>query len=215
MAETYPPELDFDLLRDWCAFCEGTKEFSHYHFSTILMGVFLGGLTPEVERFLREFAKYFPPLYDRLARICADTAPDHDVLPWVQNDLDEKRKLLAEATAAHDALRVIDERRFTFTDDLDAVHKVLVASANHSVLYQIVGDFVADQCNADARLHVLCEALYHIATDYFVAYSIMAPLLQTDINLADFFEVYVRGGDYVLGDDGIVVRTFQPVSKGI
>ena len=87
--------MDFDLLREWCTFCEGSRAFPDDHFSTILMGVFLGGLTPEVDRFLREFAKYCPrPLYDNLVRICADPEPDRDVRPWVLRDLDEKRKLV-------------------------------------------------------------------------------------------------------------------------
>src|SRR4051812_16535560 len=85
-------ELDFVLLGDWNTFSEGSRQFDHYHFSTILMGVFLEGLTPEVDTFLREFSKQFPlPLYERLVRICGPAEPDRDILPWVQRDLDEKR----------------------------------------------------------------------------------------------------------------------------
>ena len=73
-----------------------------------------------------------------------------------------------------------------------------------------MNDFVIDRSDGDARLYGLLEALYHIATDYFVANSIMAPLLETDINLGHFFEVYLRGGNYVLDKDRIVVYTYQP-----
>jgi len=217
MNERYEPELDFDLLRDWCAFCVGSREFPDYHFSTILMGVFLDGLTPEVERFLRDFAKYFPrPLLDNLTRICNDTALDRDVLPWVQRDLDEKRKILVASTEVRNVLKVIDERRFTFTHDRDVLHEVRVSSVNHSVLYDTVGDFVIEKCNDDARLLALQEALYKgVATDYFVADSIMAPLLKTDIELGHYFEVYLRGGEYILGDDQIVVYTYKPASDDI
>jgi hypothetical protein len=211
MDAKYEPELDFDRLRDWCAFCEGSREFSSDHFSTILMGVFLGGRTPEVIRFLQEFTKSFPSsLYDNLVRICGDPAPDRDVLPWVQRDLDEKRKLLDSLAEARDVLKVIDERRFAFTSDRDMLHEIRVSSDNHLVLYETVGDFVTEQCDGDPRLYALHEALYHIATDYFVAHSIMAPLLETDVNLAHFFEVYLRGGDYVVDRDRIVICTYQP-----
>src|SRR5262249_8253571 len=203
--EKYEPELDFDLLRDWCAFYEGSREFPDYHFSTILMGVFLGGLTPEVERFLREFARPFPPsLYDNLVRICGDAEQDRDVLPWVHRDLDEKRKLFDSSPRCRKAVEVIDERRFTLTHDHDLLHEARVSSANHSLLYELVNDFVIEQCDGDIRLYTLHDALYQIATDYFVANSIIAPLLKSDINLAHYFEIYLRGGDYVLGEDQIV-----------
>src|SRR5262245_47698542 len=211
MNQMYEPELNFDLLRDWCAFCEGSREFPDYHFSTILMGVFLGGLTPEVSRFLREFTKYFPQsLYDNLVRICDDPEPDRDVLPWVQRDLDEKRKLLTSSPEARSALEVIDGRRFAFTHDRSALLDIAASSAAHSVLYEAECDFVVEQCEGDARMYVLHEALYHIATSYQVADSILAPLLEAGVNLGHFFEVYLRGGDYALGDDRIVVYTDQP-----
>jgi hypothetical protein len=214
MNEQYKPELDFNSLRDWCAFCEGSRGHSKDHFSTILMGVFLGGLTPEVDRFLEEFTKFFPrSLHDKLVRICGDALPDRDVLPWVQRDLDEKRKLFDTSTRFHKVLKVIDSRRFLVTHEYDVLREVRTTSANHSVLYETVGDFVIDKCNGDARLLALHEALYKgVATDNFVADSIMAPLLETDINLGHYFEVYLRGGEYVLGDDRIVVYRYRPAA---
>ncbi len=200
MAEAPKAELDSALLADWSAYCAGLREFDHFHFSTILMGVFLEGLTPEVDSFLREFGKHFPrPLYDRLARICGPAEPDRDVLPWVHRDLDEKRKLLDRSTGPFDDVkRVIDERRFVLLHDRRALHEIRMTSANHSDLYQEVGDHVIDAIhnrNRDPRLSALREALYHIATDCNVAHSIMAPLLATDIDLSHFFEIYSRGGD--------------------
>jgi hypothetical protein len=211
MGEKNEPELDFDLLRDWCAFCEGSRKFSSDHFSTILMGVFLDGLTPEVDRFLREFTKCFPPpLYKNLVRICSTTVPDRDVLPWIRRDLDEKRKLFDSSAESRKVLKVIDKRRFAFTHDHEVLQEVRVSSANHSVLYDTIGDFVIEKCDGDARLLALQEALYKgVATDYFVADSIMAPLLKTDIELGHYFEIYLRGGEYALDKDRIVVYTNQ------
>jgi hypothetical protein len=207
MNEKHKAVLDFDLLRDWCAFCEGAREFPQYHCSTILMEVFLEGLTPEVDRFLREFSKYFPPaLYESLVRICGPALPDLDVLPWVQQDLDEKRKLFDSSTRYREALEVIDGRRFVLTHDLDVLYEVRGSSANHSVLYDTHSDFMGEKYNGDERLLALHEALDKgVATIPFVADSIMAPLLKTDIDLSNYFEIYLRGGEYALGDDAIAV----------
>jgi hypothetical protein len=208
MNEKYKAELDFDQLRDWCAFCEGSREFPD-DCRTILMGVFLEGLTPEVDRFLREFSKYFPPgLYENLVRICGPALPDRDVLPWVQRDLDKMRKLFDSSSRYREVLKVIDGRHFIFTHDHDVLYEVRGSSANQSVLYDTVGDFVTEKCDGDERLLALRETLYKgVNTSYFVADSIMAPLLETDIDLSNHFEIYLRGGDYALGDDGIVVYT--------
>lgn len=56
-------ELDLALLDDWCAFCAGKATFDDYHFSTILMGVFLAEHTPEVDDFIRRFSSAFLPLF--------------------------------------------------------------------------------------------------------------------------------------------------------
>jgi hypothetical protein len=208
MNEEYKAELDFDQLRDWCAFCEDPQEFPD-DCSTILMGVFLEGLTPEVDRFLREFSKYFPPaLYENLVRICGDALPDRDVLPWVQRDLDEKRKLFDSSTEFRNVLKVIDGRHFIVTHDHKCLYEVRGASANQSVLYNTLCDFVIEKCDGDERLLALQEVLYKgVATDYFVADSIIAPLLEIDIDLSNYFEIYLRGGEYALDNDGIVVYT--------
>jgi hypothetical protein len=177
------------------------------------MGVFLGGLTADVDRFLRDFTKSFPrPLYDSLVRICGDAEPDRDVLPWIQRDLDEKRKLLDSSAESHDVLKVIDERRYEFTHDYDMLQTIQGSSDNHSALYDAVCDFVVEQCDGDPRMYALHEALYHIATNHFVADGIIAPLLKTDINLGHYFEVYLRGGDYVLDRDRIVVYVHHPAA---
>jgi hypothetical protein len=170
------------------------------------MGVFLGGRTPEVERFLREFARPFPPsLTEHLLRLC-DPPPDHDVLPWVHRDLDEKRKLLSDSP---DAIRVIDERRIEVTGDYDVLQAARESSDNHTAIYEAVGDYVIAQCRGDDRLFELHEALYHIATDSFLADSIMATMLKTGVDLSHFFEIHDRGADYVLDADRIVVHIGQ------
>jgi hypothetical protein len=183
MNDSYEPELDFDRLRDWCAFCDGS----------------------------RAFTKSFPPaLYDNLVRVCGDAEPDRDVLPWVHRDLDEKRKLLASAPEARRAVEVIGGRRFAFTHDHGALLDIAAASATQPALYDAECDFVVERCGGDARVSALHEVLYHIATNYFVADSILAPLLKTDIYLGHYFEVYLRGGDYVLDAGRIVVYTQLP-----
>jgi hypothetical protein len=207
--EENQPELDLDLLGDWCAFCDGSRDFDRYHFSTILMGVFLGGLTPEVDSFLKRFAEPFaPPLYDNLIRIAEDRLLDQDVLPWVRRDLNEKLKLLeayAESEMEAQALiRLIRTGNYSLTHHHDEFIEIKGGSENHQMIYDMVGDSVIDSY-PDRRFFALSEALYHLATSVEVQQSIMAPLLSIPADLKYYFEIYLRGGDYAVTDNDILV----------
>ncbi|MGE3805825.1 MAG: hypothetical protein AB7K24_14210, partial [Gemmataceae bacterium] len=209
----YEPELDESLLADWCAFCEGSAQFDVHHFSTILKGVFLGGLTPEVERFLRFFSQTFPAiLYTSLARICGDAQEDREVLPWIRSDLHQKVRLLDPEFRAERANieQLLDNDRFTLTDDFSSLSDIAITSPNFNAIYVTEGDYVSSCCRGNSKMYALEETLYHIATNYALAHAIMSPLLECDIDLSNYFEVYLRGGAYVVAAESIVVYQFSP-----
>ncbi len=204
----YEPELDEELLADWCAFCEGSADYDQYHFSTMLMGVFVADLTPEVDVFLHRFTNTFPPaLYDNLARICDDALPDRDILPWIRRDLGHKLALLdADSNAERRNIeRFLAKDNFTLTEDFSSLPDIASASPNFDAIYFAENDYVIDHCMRDPKMLALREALYHIATNYALAHAIMSPLLNGNINFGNYFEVYLRGGEYVVAAESIVV----------
>ena len=209
MNERSEPELDFDLLNDWCDLCDGSREFESHYFDTILMGAFLGGLTPEVDSFLKRFTKPFaPPLYNNLIRIAEEKTLDRDIVPWVKRDLDEKLKVLesyAETAAeARELVRLIRAENYSFMHNESEFLNIKHDSENHYVMVCMVSDFEID-AYTDRRFYALSEVLYHIATSVEVENSIMPPLLDIPVDLSHYFEIYLRGGDYALTDNGILV----------
>ncbi len=210
----YAPDLDMALLADWCEFCEGTRAFDKSHFATILMGVFSAGLTPEVDDFLKRFTSTFPrELYDNLVRICEDPCPDRDLLPWIRRDLAQELMILLEEdypTEHANIQRLVEDGKFIFVDDRLSFVDLAMASANFNAIYFAEGDYVSDHLGNDPKMFALKEALYHIATNYFLAHSIMSPLVHGKIDLSNYFEIYLRGGEYVVGDDTIFVWQYKP-----
>lgn len=209
--DEYKPELDEALLADWCAFCEGSAEFDQYHFSTILMGVFVGDLTPEVDDFLRRFSRPFAPaLYANLVRICGDALPDRDILPWIRRDLDQKLALLDPDSSERETIeRFLATDNFTYTEDFSSLPDIAIASPNFAATYEAECDYIIDHCDDNSKMYALREALYHLATNHALAHSIMSPLLDGTIDLSNYFEIYLRGGDYVVAADSIVVYQGQ------
>lgn len=209
----FEPELDLDLLEDWCDYCDGKSDFDESHFSTILMGVFVANLTPEVDAFLKRFASPFSQdLYVSLTRICEVGPADRELLPWIRRDITSKLALLDEENQVErESIEwLLTNDRFRFTDDVSSLPEIAIASANFDAIYFAESDYVIEHSEKDPRLYALSEALYHIATNYALAHSIMNPLVNGGIDLSNYLEVYLRGGDYVLADDSIVVWQYVP-----
>lgn len=78
-------------------------------------------------------------------------------------------------------------------------------SPNFNAIYDEESNYVIEHCDGDSKLYALDEPLYHIANNYALAYSIMSPLLTGSVDLSNYLEIYLRGGDYVVGTDAIVV----------
>jgi hypothetical protein len=197
------------------------------------MGAFLEGLTPRVEQFLRKFAGYFPPiLYHNLARIADEVPVDRELLSWVRRDLESKTPLLDDEFLMEKAAveEFLAQNKFTFVDDSTSLPEIATGSANASALYQVVGDYVGEVIahgpskrgkrrgtrrarpveRPEARkLYALNEVLYHIVTNYELAHALMSPLIG-GVDLSSYLEIYLRGGDYVVGMDSIIVQQFNP-----
>ncbi len=45
--------------------------------------------------------------------------------------------------------------------------------------------------------------------NYSLAHAILSPILNGHIDLSQYFEVYLRGGDYVVAEGSIVVYQHQ------
>lgn len=224
MEHQWPPQLDFKLLNEWCAFCEGRQRFGIYHFATLLMEVFQTGMTPEVDEFTKTFAKYFPKgLYDNLCRYAGDT-PKGDAVPWARRELAEMRSMLERDSldgsstqlrvtgipGSDDLVNLIDQCNMRITHDRRELVDIQSTSANHRSLYFKKGEFVRNVLGNDVRHAALTEVLYNLSCcNYFLVYSLMDPLFDSPVDFNNYFEMYLRGCDYAFGETDIVIFVHQ------
>jgi len=205
--------LDNALLKDWCDHCEGKKKFDSYHFSTLLMEAFLDGYTSELDTFLKELTKYFhPSIYQNLAYTFSNIGPNkEDIQKWVAYDLREKRKFLSLIPDAANLVKLIDDQSYSIVHDRKLLYDG-IDSDNHSILYDVTGDYVGDHLGSDLRLYALNEVFYNIASDYNLVHGLLSGSLTGDVDFSNYLEIYRRGCDYVVADDKIVIYVHQSES---
>ena len=204
IALEYEPELDFDLLQLWCDYHQG-KAVDNSNFYTILMGAFLGGLTPEVTAFLRQFSQFYDnSLFDNLCRICDAAKLDDDVVSWVTADLTARRPLFETQPDGKPLINLIDRQLFRFAETREEYYDVLNSSVNHSTAYHAVSDYALEHVH-EKNLSRLVEPLYHICNSYALVFGILAPMLNAKIDLSNYFEIYLRGADYVFDSDAVLI----------
>ncbi len=207
----YKANLDKELLKDWCAYCEGKNDFDKFHFSTLLMEAFLERYTPELDGFIKEITKYFDSsLYKNIVRTFSDEPADKgEIQHWVDNDLKEKRKIITNIDDASSLIQLIDNQKYVVVHDRQKLYKAM-ESENHSILYDAVGDYVIDHSWNDKRKYALQEILYNIASDNNLVYGLISGMMEGDVDFSNYLEIYRRGCDYAVGDDHIVLFVYKP-----
>ena len=205
--------FDQNLLTDWCDYCEEKKKFDTFHFSTLLMETFLEGYTPELENFLKEITKYFDSsVYENMRYAFNDKQQSKgDILEWVTNDLSEKRKIINQVPDVSKLLATIDEKNYLIVNERQPLYDAR-ESDNHTILYEEVGDYVSQNIKNDHRLYALEEILYNIASDYNLVHALLAGIVQGNVNLSNYLDIYRNGCDYAVDDDKIIIYVYKPTS---
>lgn len=199
-------DLDYKLLEDWERHCEGNTKMDSFHFSTILMELFALKYTREVEDYIYRFSRYFTPrIFKSLQRICNDRNATTETLYWINRDLDEKQKIAEEVVPNSTLVDKLRVRNIVIESNPKKYYKLCAPNDEHCLLYDIQCDYFGEHSISDDRKYALHEALYNIATDNFLAYSIMSDMITTEVDYSNYLEVYLCGGAYMLMENYIYV----------
>lgn len=207
----YKASFDNELLNDWCDFCEKKKEFDSFHFSTLLMETLLEGYTPKFDEFITEITKYFDrSVYENIKYAFSDEKHSQgNVKDWVINDLTEKRKIIEHAHDSSKLKEIIDSPQFLFVKDRDELYDARETD-NNTILYEEVGDFAIENIDNDKRLFALKEVLYNIASDSYLVNALLSGLINSDVDLSNYLDIYKNGCDYAVDDEKILIYEFKP-----
>ena len=205
--------FDNELLNDWCDFCEGRKEFDICYFSTLLMETLLEGYTPKFDEFITEITKYFnPSVYENIKYAFSDEKQSQGrVKDWVINDLTEKRKIIEHTHDSSKLKEIIDSPQFVFVKGRDELYDAR-ETENNTILYEEVGDFVLENIDNDKRLFALKEVFYNIAFDSNLVNALLSGLINGDVDLSNYLDIYKNGCDYAVDDENILIYEFEPTN---
>ncbi|MEP2990748.1 MAG: hypothetical protein ABJL11_17670 [Parasphingorhabdus sp.] len=195
------------LLQEWCDYCEGRQEFDTGDFYTL----FHDDISDD---HIKTALSYFPnkdDLYVRVKKVrdvnyrTAESSKisQSNLIDLAQKDLQEKR---AACVAENDdeVVAAIDIAKPRFVEDDEALFTAksgIDSNYQSSVAYYLG----AKRISHDKTYHALFEAFYGLTNTYEIAWYLGAPLIDTDINLDYYFDLWSAGGDYALTETELLV----------
>lgn len=198
-------------IEEWIRFCEGREEFERHHFDTLFM-VYGGRPKEELELICR----YFPNcdrLVHNLLRVFDDELEPVDdlksrLIELAGLDAEEKREIVIRANVPELAFLVsaLQNPPVRFLEDVDAFDEIRDESEYDYVLHSVLSDFMVNSLPEDgSKSLALCSAFYFIANDSALERSLAVPLIEQDVSLERYLDIFCLGGAVALSDRGEIV----------
>jgi len=202
--------VDQQEIKDWVDFCEGKRVFDRDHFSGIFIELFAQPLTQDEIDGLHTVFKYVPHSRQTLHKLMRmnDRAEDktaEEIVDIVRRDLHEKARVvdsqvLIDAINCHTIALTVDEERF---------EKARTGKLNAHFSHCLANLFIQHLSRCDEKIRVLWNAFYGLANNLHLQFALTANLLGCDVSFDNYFELYLIGVDYALGDDCIIVMNYR------
>ncbi len=196
------------LLKDWYDYCEGRKDFDTGDFYALFHDDISDGhikaalsFFPHAEKLFERVKKVRKVIFQNSKPI--DVEAGH-LISLAQSDLQEKRKI-CEAEGATEVVTAIDNAKPRFVDaSIDLIS--LKSPGMHSEYRSILSEYLDDRwVSHEAKYYALFEAFYGLTNTYEIAWYLGALLIDTDINLDHYFDLWSAGGDYALTETELLV----------
>ena len=199
-----------EQLIDWIDFCEKRKTFDKSHFYTLFFeGEADNGRRSEEE--LKTIFQYFPHANELLLRMNNFTSEeDYQVTDYkdyiIENtskDLAQKRIILEEEE--EEELIKLIQKPIKFVKDINEIIDNRINNWPDAELYSVVNDFFIEIKPVDDLTNALGEAFYGFTHNYDLTRYLMSPLIDTELNLDYYFNIWKVGGDYSITENGVIV----------
>ncbi|MFS5596691.1 hypothetical protein V2V61_11080 [Streptococcus agalactiae] len=200
------------LLEDWCAYCQGEVSFDKSHFIGLLKD-------HSSEQDLAVIMSYLPHS-DALLRIARVVISNGNLSAYLLPKFVAEQQLLKEmgwrwlremertsTILGDDEIAGICRNasvEFVCDDDLESA---LSKDNPNAWFFDLVSDSVLENLVSDSDIvYALLEAFYGLSADYFIAWYMAAPLINIDLNLSAYFDLWRNGGRCVLAEDALYVN---------
>jgi hypothetical protein len=205
-------------LKEWCDYCEGVREFDKSHFYTLFHNNF--SLTE-----LMAIFQYFPRATDLLSLMlklratnvdtwkggkrffpqCDEAVSTNELVRLAERDILEHRNVCVSAGDG-ELVNIIDNATVRFVEDEKIVNETRRGDIPYNWLFELVGDRLGRALiSKERKIYALEEAFYGMCGDYYLCWYLSQPLRNFEINLNIYFDLWRKGGDYILTKDEILV----------
>ncbi len=219
-----------EIIADWTDYCEGKTTHDYSDFIGLLSGKWTDDELGEILRLVPlrdavianlkrvyESSEDEPRVYLRAKRENA-AAPD-ELKSIIVSFIDSQRRYLLKHDIDKD-IRVWLERSdievsFVSTDQLRSVDPnddiAPYIREEESELRKYRSEVGLNITTADSIeyrvMSGIREALYGLACDYYLAWFVLSPLIDCDIDYGQYFEFWRKGGEYALTESQILVAS--------
>lgn len=192
------------LLEDWSAYCCGDISFDKSHF----LGLLKSHNTDEELSVIFSYLPHSGALLEIARTVLSSVNLSTYLLPSVvadkQSFLKIGRRWLSEIERSSIVLggdeiaEVCRHASFEFVGD--EVLAVALSKDNPNVwFFDLVSDSVLESLASESEIvYALLEAFYGLSSDYYIAWHMAGPLIDLDIDLSAYFELWSNGGRCVL-----------------
>lgn len=198
-------------LKNWIDFCEGKSDFDKSEFYTLFMeGNGEDGRRSEEE--LKSIFQFFPNNEELIKRVQnvfllseRINDPNSFVLNATKKDLTEKLKILSIINETELIESIKKDVCFVSNSQID--EQELLEDEFHHEFVSVIDDYLTDHwISQDNKIYALFEAFYGLAHNYGLVWYLGSPLISTEIDLDNYFDVWQYGGFYALTENqGVIV----------
>jgi hypothetical protein len=185
-----------NIVKDWVAFCEGTKKFEDGHFYSI----FLEELSEEEIKTILDFFLNSDLLiqnYKHFKAFIPTTPSTAELELLIKSDFHQKRKVLQNIETFKS---FPFNPNFVFTSDFEFVNQLIL----DDTWTQTFHDYIDFQTILDdEKTFVLYDSLYALTSDFDMRLFIFSPLLKPNYNFEYIFKFKKLNGVYAISNDNV------------
>lgn len=201
--------MDQQEVRSWIDFCEGKSLLSSEQFSGLFMELYSAPLTDKDKDDLRSIFGAVPnsaEALDRMFRLdaLAVSKSEDEIIDLVRRDLLEMRQLVTSPILL-DAMNAPIE----ITLVQDAFQQVCDCEMNRLFFHEMATRFVEEMARHHSRIRGLSNAFYGLASNVHLQWALTADLLDIEANFDNYFELYLVGIDYAVGNNHVLAMNYR------
>lgn len=198
-------------LEDWIDFNKGIKEFDKSHFYTLLMDNDDGiSITEDEINLVFSFFPNSHELSNRLKSYYSNVdfrKSIHDLPKYLiqatTEDVKSKLKLFIS-----DELKPFLENEIHFVESIEEITSSKLEDWQNEHYIDIISDHVYDCRISGEKIIALFEAFFGLTRDYQLTWYLGSPLIKSEINFDNYYDIWKVGGDYAITNDRVIVSRY-------